>query len=404
MDLAYIEIIDTNKELHKELGKEISINKDSEKKIRSLIKEVETCYRSLTHQDSTIIAHEEEIISLKAKISSLKKCLRQVEKDVKLKDEASTVQDSRIIELEDKVSQLKARIRELVSKKILAINEEDMAQPNPIDVILGCRQTIATCLQEIRAYMDWLPIYDDNGRQADIPNHIGRLFNNITDNLLRINGHADMAHWDIARYQGIINNGNAQVQDLRDELANARNRITILDISLDNERIEANRNLNDAQAALNNARVKCERVVEMLTRANGDERRARQQLQTELVNTQRERDDARRNAHCWTVRYNNDAAELQAARQRLQTNAQNQVNRMIANTVRKQARIGVLLREKFVFQLVIRQRDQNILILQQQILALQNNPPVNMAAAAIGLQHVMNAMAPLLSQISQYTG
>src|SRR5277367_2056763 len=41
---------------------------------------------------------------------------------------------------------------------------------------------------------------------------------------------------------------------------------------------------------------------------------------------------------------------------------------------------------------------------QQIILNLQNNPPRNMAAAAIGLQHVMNAMAPLLSQILQYTG
>src|SRR5271170_3782504 len=100
----------------------------------------------------------------------------------------------------------------------------------------------------------------------------------------------------------------------------------------------------------------------------------------------------------------NLAAVQNAERQRLQTNAQNQINRIIANIARKQAQIGVLLREKFVFQLVIRQRDQNILILQQQILALQNNPPVNMAAAAIGLQHVMNAMAPLLSQIPQYTG
>ena len=71
--------------------------------------------------------------------------------------------------------------------------------------------------------MDGLPTHDDNGRQADIPNHIGRLFNNITDNLLRINGHADITHQDIARYQGIINNGNAQVQGLRNELANARN-------------------------------------------------------------------------------------------------------------------------------------------------------------------------------------
>ncbi len=54
---------------------------------------------------------------------------------------------------------------------------------------------------------------------------------------------------------------------------------------------------------------------------------------------------------------------------------------MIGNMVRKQACISELLREKFVFQLVIRQRDQNILNLQGQILALQNNLPnqINMA-------------------------
>jgi len=48
---------------------------------------------------------------------------------------------------------------------------------------------------------------------------------------------------------------------------------------------------------------------------------------------------------------------------------------MLVIIARKQTRIGELLREKFVFQLVIRQRDQNILNLQGQILALQNNPP-----------------------------
>src|SRR5271170_739622 len=154
MDPAYLEILDTNKELRKELEEEISINKDSEKKIRSLIKEVEACYRTLSQQDSTIIAHEEEIISLKAEILSLKKRLQQVKQDVKHKSTTSVAQDIHITRLEDKVDQLKSRIRELVSKKILAINEEDMAQPNPIDAILGCRQTIATCLQGIRAYMD----------------------------------------------------------------------------------------------------------------------------------------------------------------------------------------------------------------------------------------------------------
>jgi hypothetical protein len=65
--------------LCKELDEEISINKVSEKKIHSLIKEVEACHRTLLQQDSTIIAHEDEIASLKSEITNLKKRLWQVE-------------------------------------------------------------------------------------------------------------------------------------------------------------------------------------------------------------------------------------------------------------------------------------------------------------------------------------
>ena len=146
MDPAYIEILDTNKEQRKELDEEISINKDSEKKSRLLIKEVEACYRLLLHQDSTIIAHKDEIISLKAEISSLKKRLKEIQQDVKLKDEASSVQDNYIIKLENKINQLKARIKELIDKKISvnklkkALEVSDIMQSNPIVTILSCQQ------------------------------------------------------------------------------------------------------------------------------------------------------------------------------------------------------------------------------------------------------------------------
>ena len=107
--------------------------------------------------------------------------------------------------------------------------------------------------------------------------------------------------------------------------------------------------------------------------------------------------------------------------QQYQTNAQNQVNRMIGNIGRKQTRIGVLVQEKFALQLLYKQnahhlqrsrgdiglleynRDrlyeryekwknkihdmrQNILILQEQILVLQNNPPNQINMALPGLQ------------------
>ena len=122
----------------------------------------------------------------------------------------------------------------------------------------------------------------------------------------------DIAHWDIAHYQGIINNGNAQVQGLRNEFANARDRITLLNISLDNERIESNTNQEECRRTLNNEREACRRRMAMMDQALNDERAARQ-LQQNL------------------------AAAQNAERQRLQTNAQNQVNRMIANIARKQA-------------------------------------------------------------------
>src|SRR3954469_18164978 len=73
---------------------------------------------------------------------------------------------------------------------------------------------------------------------------------------------------------------------------------------------------------------------------------------------------------------------------------------MLVIIARKQTRIGELLREKFVFQLVIRQRDQNILNLQQQILALQNNPPQNMAA----IHEIYQMLAPALGQVPNYIG
>src|SRR5271156_4048654 len=86
----------------------------------------------------------------------------------------------------------------------------------------------------------------------------------------------------------------------------------------------------------------------------------------------------------------------------LQTNARNQVNRMLVIIARKQTHIGELLREKFVFQLVIRQRDQNILNSQRQILALQNNPIANMADAR--RLPVLTLIASVLARAKPYTG
>ena len=87
-DPAYSQLLDTNQELHDELQDEISINKSNEKKIRSLVKEVEQCYRTISLQDNTIIAHEKEIEELKCQITDLQKQLRILQQDKKFKEKA----------------------------------------------------------------------------------------------------------------------------------------------------------------------------------------------------------------------------------------------------------------------------------------------------------------------------
>ena len=48
MDLAYIEILDINKELRKELANEIVSNDISNKKLKTLNKELDACYKTIS--------------------------------------------------------------------------------------------------------------------------------------------------------------------------------------------------------------------------------------------------------------------------------------------------------------------------------------------------------------------
>src|ERR1043166_6510343 len=125
-DPAYSQLLDTNQELRSELRDEISINKNYEKKIRFLVKELEQCYQTISLQDNTMIVHEKVIEKFKSEISDLRKQLRILQQNKKFKDEVGSIQDGRIIELENKVERLKARIRILINKKI-SINALNMA-------------------------------------------------------------------------------------------------------------------------------------------------------------------------------------------------------------------------------------------------------------------------------------
>src|SRR6266487_3594530 len=108
-----------NQKLCSELQDEIFINKSNEKKIRSLVKGLEQCYRTISLQDNTIIAYEKEVEKLKSKISDLRKQLRVLQQDKKFKDEVGSIQDGQIIKLKNKVGNFKARIWILIDKNIL---------------------------------------------------------------------------------------------------------------------------------------------------------------------------------------------------------------------------------------------------------------------------------------------
>ena len=107
MDPAYLELLDSNKELRNELANEISDNRLKDKKLKALTRELEKCYITLTRQDSTILKNDDEITSLKSEIKSLKSCLQEVLRNLKYKDEACTAQDIHILRLEENVEQLK---------------------------------------------------------------------------------------------------------------------------------------------------------------------------------------------------------------------------------------------------------------------------------------------------------
>src|SRR6202008_1090074 len=150
MDPAYIEILDTNTELRKNLAEEIANNKASEKRICSLIKEVEACYKTISQQDSTILEHEEEIASLKSKISSLKRRLYIALQDAHKKEEHLISRDSQLQELENKITHLRNRIKEITDKsnsyKKFPLQEAQMAVPDLL-------ANIGTALDQVERFI-----------------------------------------------------------------------------------------------------------------------------------------------------------------------------------------------------------------------------------------------------------
>ena len=310
--------------------------------------------------------------------------LRVLQQDKKFKDEIGSVQDSRIIELESKVEHLKARIRILINKKI-SINALDMATA---DLIGNINRGLDRIENHIR------------GAGTLLPNPIN-ILDGIRGSLNTIRVTLQNATTERNQYQNILNETNEREQVLIQQLRDMRNENLRFQRLLDDSRAQVERTTRQRDVVMRE-RDTAQGERDMAILAYNNERQESRRWMFSYRDKDRRVQGLLQEKFAKQLLYQRDTNRLQQNTRQLQTNAQNQVNRMLAIIARKQTRIGELLREKFVFQLVIRQRDQNILNLQGQILALQNNPPNIQHMAAV--HEIYQMLAPALGQIPNYIG
>ncbi|RHZ48157.1 hypothetical protein Glove_557g11 [Diversispora epigaea] len=131
MDLAHNKTLEINKVLRDELNSEVNINILNEKKIRKYLYKLEQCNKTISFQDSTIIAQKSEIQELKSQVLNLKKLLRIALEDVKKKESYILYLEQELINLEDEINRLKTRIHEICSHRNILEDNTDMTQRPP---------------------------------------------------------------------------------------------------------------------------------------------------------------------------------------------------------------------------------------------------------------------------------
>ncbi|RHZ63692.1 hypothetical protein Glove_328g70 [Diversispora epigaea] len=162
MDLALIETLKTNKVLRDELNSEVNINILNEKKIRKYLYELEQCNKTISFQDSTIIAQESEIQELKSRVLNLKKRLRIALEDVKKKESYILYLEQELINLEDEINRLKTRIQEICSHRNILEDNTDMTQRPPQPPVIEIRQNY----EDIQKHLDDVRLYFQNRIQV----------------------------------------------------------------------------------------------------------------------------------------------------------------------------------------------------------------------------------------------
>jgi hypothetical protein len=342
-DLAkeIVSLVDANKELRKECSQQEDEIKIYNKKLNTLNRELDTCYKTLSRQDSTIIAQEEEIESLKSEIKSLKQRLYNVLQDLKHKDSACTAQDICILKLEDKIDQLRQRIKDLVDKKI-SQNNIPMA--------------VNALFENIGTGLDQLEIYINGGVvNRDRPYNPANALNAIRITITTIRGHCE----NLARTS-----------------------------------LESVRALNTHQVTINNLRAKTDEIIaeyeqqiQMLTLAWNEERDAHREEWEE---------------HRETTQYGLEL-EGRIAKLLAEKFAFRLIKRRKERLLRQcHADKGLLeYNRDRLYDRYLKWKAKE-LNSRQIILNLQNNPLGNMADAR--RQPLYNIIGPIFAKHDQYTG
>ncbi|CAB4435830.1 unnamed protein product [Rhizophagus irregularis] len=257
--------------------------------------------------------------------------------------------------------------------------DEDNELFNPILRILDRRRAVADCVSEIRLF------FDQN--RIPIPQDIDDIFNATTQSLDEIIRQA-------ALMQEIGVDQLNQIEGLQTLLGESLERTNGLNQDLIRVRADFTYERNGRRHWENITQQQQARIaglqianlgIRFLNRRK-DAQLANQQnqlvnQQNQIANQQNQIAEHRRNAHRLMLRYNADTERWR---------------RRHAGCIR-QARNWQ--RQYRISQTQVQAQAQNNLNLQQQILALQNNPP-NMAA----IQDVMQTLAPLLAQLPNYDG
>ncbi|GET58828.1 hypothetical protein GLOIN_2v1885507 [Rhizophagus irregularis DAOM 181602=DAOM 197198] len=378
VEQAY-DLLNSNFALRKELILEETNNISNKEKIRKLTKEIEACERYIFYLEKNLVSREDEIDQLKAECQSTLVELGKYRDHLELKEEALVAQDERIIQLEDTVDKLKKRIQELSLCKGKIEMDEDNELFNPILRILDRRRAVADCVSEIRLFFD--------RNRIPIPQDIDDVFNATTQSLDEIIRQA-------ALMQEIGVDQLNQIEGLQTLLGESLDRTNALNQDLirvrDDFTYETNARRHwETVAQQNQARIAGIQIANLGIRflnRRKDAQLANQQnqlvnQQNQIANQQNQIAEHRRNAHRLMLRYNADTERWRRRHAGCIRQAQNW---------QRQYRIS---------QTQVQAQAQNILNLQQQILALQNNPP-NMAT----IQDVMHTISPGLAQLPFYDG